>query len=104
MPRTRRRGPGGRFDKGGGRSDGRFSLHLENLILEILLGTIESTQRKGVAATSQHWRKEQGETDQSWLRRIFQLDLDEQETVRLQFLLGLACHDLLKARQEDEDF
>src|SRR5262249_24529741 len=34
MPRTRRRGTGGRFDKDGGRSDGRFSLHPENPILE----------------------------------------------------------------------
>src|SRR5436305_12346721 len=34
MPRTRRRGTGGRFDEGGGRTDGRFSLHPENPILE----------------------------------------------------------------------
>src|SRR5262249_46573265 len=33
-PRTRRRGTGGRFDKGGGRPDGRRSLPPENPILE----------------------------------------------------------------------
>jgi hypothetical protein len=70
---------------------------------EILLGTIEATQRKGVPATSHHWHKKQGETDQFWFRRVLQLDLNEQETVRVQFLLGLACHDLLKAMQDDED-
>jgi hypothetical protein len=71
---------------------------------ETLLGTIEATQRKSVPATSHHWHQEEGETDQSWFRRVFQLDLDEHETVRFQHLLGLACHDLLKAWQEDEDY
>src|SRR5262249_46299076 len=33
-PRTRRRGTGGRFDRGGGRSEGRFRLHPENPKLE----------------------------------------------------------------------
>jgi hypothetical protein len=71
---------------------------------ETLLGTIEATQRKGVPATSHHWHKEEGETDQSWFRRVFQLQLDKHETVRVQHLLGLACHELLKERQEDEDY
>jgi hypothetical protein len=32
------------------------------------------------------------------------LDLDEQESVRIQYLVRLACYDLLKAMQEDEDY
>src|SRR4051812_1336639 len=60
MPRTRRRGTGGRFDKGGGRSDGRFSLHPENPILESRMhatvpvrfgrGRLDSLGNKGLAA------------------------------------------------------
>jgi hypothetical protein len=60
MPRTRRRGTGGRFDKGGGRSDGRFSLHPENPILESRMhenvpvrfgrGRLDSLATKGLAA------------------------------------------------------
>src|SRR5215470_8311623 len=60
MPRTRRRGTGGRFDKDGGRSDGRFSLHPENPILESRMhatvpvrfgrGRLDSLGNKGLAA------------------------------------------------------
>src|SRR6516162_9028995 len=60
MPRTRRRGTGGRFDKGGGRSDGRFSLHPENPKLESRMhatvpvrfgrGRLDSLGYKGLAA------------------------------------------------------
>lgn len=71
---------------------------------DLLLGTIEATQRKGIPGTSHNWHKGQGETDQSWFLRILQLDLDEHETVRVQHLLGLACHDLLKAHQKEDDF
>ena len=71
---------------------------------ETLLGTVEPSQRKGIPGMSHNWHKEAGETDQSWFRRVFRLDLDEHETVRVQHLLGLACHDLLKARLEEEDY
>jgi hypothetical protein len=60
MPRTRRRGTGGRFDKDGGRSDGRFSLHPENPIPESRMhanvpvrfgrGRLDSLATKGLAA------------------------------------------------------
>src|SRR5262249_52604207 len=60
MPRTRRRGTGGRFAKGGGRSDGRFSLHPENPIPESRMhvtvpvrfgrGRLDSLVTKGLAA------------------------------------------------------
>src|SRR5215470_15933127 len=60
MPRTRRRGTGGRFDKDGGRSDGRFSLHPENPIPESRMhatvparfgrGRLDSLVPKGLAA------------------------------------------------------
>ena len=60
MPRTRRRGTGGRFVKGGGRSDGRSSLHPENLTLESRMrekvpvrfgrGRLDSLGNKGLAA------------------------------------------------------
>src|SRR5262249_50886380 len=60
MPRTRRRGTGGRFDKGGGRSDGRLSLHPENPIPESRMhvtvpvrfgrGRLDSLGNKGLAA------------------------------------------------------
>src|SRR5215475_15350756 len=60
MPRTRRRGTGGRFDKGGGRSDGRLSLHPENPTLESRMhvtvpvrfgrGRLDSLGNKGLAA------------------------------------------------------
>ena len=60
MPRTRRRGTGGRFDKGGGRPDGRRSLHPENPILESRMhanvpvrfgrGRLDSLATKGLAA------------------------------------------------------
>src|SRR5262249_50893771 len=60
MPRTRRRGTGGRFDKGGGRSEGRLSLHPENPTLESRMhanvpvrfgrGRLDSLGNKGLAA------------------------------------------------------
>ena len=53
-------GTGGRFDKGGGRSDGRFSLHPENPLLESRMhatvpvrfgrGRLDSLRPKGLAA------------------------------------------------------
>ena len=60
MPRTRRRGAGGRFDQGGGRPDGRFSLHPENPMPESRMhpevpvrfgrGRLDSLGNKGLAA------------------------------------------------------
>ena len=77
---------------------------LEVLWGGILLGTVEETQRKGVTGTSHYWHKEQGETDQAWFRQVFQLDLDEHETVRVLSLLCRACDERLKAHREDEDY
>jgi len=66
MPRTRRRGAGGRFDQGGGRPDGRFSLHPENPMPESRMhpevpvrfgrGRLDSLGNKGLAAYLMRWR------------------------------------------------
>jgi hypothetical protein len=70
----------------------------------ILLGTIEATQRKGIPGLSYHWRKEGEETTCSWVHRVLRLDLDEQESVRITYLLWLACAELYEAWREDEDY
>jgi hypothetical protein len=68
MPRTRRRGTGGRFDKGGGRSDGRFSLHPENPILESRMhANVPVRFGRGLATRSRSTLSEHDSLSCSWL-------------------------------------
>jgi hypothetical protein len=66
---------------------------------DTFLGTIIPTEKEGVPCLRHRWSQNDGEAMRDWFLRLLGLDLDEQESSRVQWLIKCACWDLYQARR-----